>query len=707
LAIAGDATWCINRAKVALHQLNSTDTLWVGDAEDTAITTLSNDQALTQLGRECDLLVYNAHSGFHPDAFGALSGTLRGGGLLLLLTPPLAKWHIYIDPEAERIRVAGYDMAETKGRFLQRCAHILESDPSALLVTPDVTPSAILNPNELPPLPLFTHPYCRTKDQLDAVEAVIRVVKGHRKRPLVLTSDRGRGKSSALGIAAAKLLEEGYSDILVTAPRQAAVSALFEQAIKALPGAKHTPLSIDKEGASIRYHAPDHLLSDPRHADLLLVDEAAAIPTKLLEGLLAHYPRIVFATTVHGYEGTGLGFDIRFKGHLDRHAPQWREVILTEPIRWSRNDPLEPLIFRLLALDASAAENAEVVNANIQDVSVEFPSQQQLLENEKDLNQLFGLLVIAHYRTTPLDLRHLLDGSNLTIALLRYQGLIVAVALLATEGEFTAEMAEQIWAGRRRPRGHLLAQSLSAHLGLPTAATLKGMRIMRITVHPALQDRGLGRLLVESVRQEAKTKGYHYLGTSFGATPELINFWRRCGLQAVRIGLRAGASSSHYSAIFLLPLDQQGAEMAKEARQRFSVQLPALLSDALAQLSSSLAAPLLAGIEHPPTTTLTQQDWLDLVAFAFAERGYDISLHAIEVITLAALADGIVIDGDARLLIKRVLQKQSWLACASSMSLSGRGVTLQRIRQVVARLVQHYGNEEALKLTAHLQEDSK
>jgi tRNA(Met) cytidine acetyltransferase len=484
---------------------------------------------------------------------------------------------------------------------------------------------------------------------------------------------------------------------LVTAPRQAAVSALFEQAGKTLPEAKCSPLYIDCVGAAIRYHAADYLLCNPQRSDLLLVDEAAAIPTQLLTGLLNHYPRIVFATTVHGYEGTGLGFNLRFKAHLDRDTPQWREVVLAEPIRWSRGDPLEALVFRLLALDASPAANTEVMDANPSNVSIELPTRQQLLENEHDLNQLFGLLVIAHYRTTPLDLRHLLDGPNLSIALLRHRGQITAVALLAAEGGFSEEMAQQIWAGRRRPRGHLLAQSLTAHLGLPTAATLKGMRIMRIAVHPAVQGRGLGQLLVHSIRQEAQRKGFDYLGTSFGATPELIDFWRHCGLQAVRIGLRPGASSSHQSVMLLLPTSYQGSVISNEARKRFSRQLPAQLGDALAPLSSRLAAALLSGIEHPPVTTLDHQDWLDLVAFAFAERGYDLSLHAIEVITLAALAEGLVAKTDAKVLIKRVLQKQSWQACARSLNLSGRAETVKRIRQVIARLVRHYGSEAVLK----------
>ncbi|MCG7976756.1 MAG: GNAT family N-acetyltransferase [Candidatus Thiodiazotropha endolucinida] len=708
LVIAGDPAWCKNRAMAALHQLKIADSIWIGDANTDEIATLNNDQALAQLGRECEVLIYNAHSGFDPDAFGALSGTLRGGGLLLLLTPPLSEWHTHPDPVAERIRVAGFDKADLTGRFLQRIANILQSDPDALIITPEATPSAPVNPEAFPPqIPLFNHPQCRTRDQLQAVDAIIRVVKGHRKRPLVLTSDRGRGKSSALGIAAARLIGEGYRDILVTAPRQAAVSSLFEQAINALPEAKSSPFSIDDEGFSIRFHAPDHLLSNPQRADLLLVDEAAAIPTKLLEGLLAHYPRVVFATTVHGYEGTGLGFNIRFKGHLDRHTPQWREVILTEPIRWSRNDPLEALVFRLLALDASPAPDNEVADVSLQEVIVEYPTQQQLLENEGDLNQLFGLLVIAHYRTTPLDLRHLLDGPNLRIALLRHRGFIVAVALLAAEGGFDEAMTERIWSGRRRPRGHLLAQSLSAHLGLPLAATLKGMRIMRIAVHPTVQNRGLGRLLVDSVRHEAEKTGFDYLGTSFGATPELIGFWLRCGLQAVRIGLRTGASSSNQSVMFLQPLSPHGVKMATEARQRFARQLPTLLGDSLAHLSSSLAAPLLENIEHPPTTTLDFQDWLDLLAFAFARRGYDLSLHAIQVITLAALADGILNDADAELLIKRVLQKQSWQVCASALKLTGRGATVQHIRQVVGRLVFHYAGKEIRERASRMQADNK
>jgi tRNA(Met) cytidine acetyltransferase len=654
-----------------------------------------NAQALQHLGRELDLLIYNAFAGFDPDAFGALSGTLRGGGLLFLLTPPLSQWQDFLDPDIARITVAGFEPKEISGHFLSRIGGILQQGASIVRISPDqislpVPESAkeTGNPQISPSEPWLT------EDQHQAVEAIQHVTTGHRKRPLVLSSDRGRGKSSALGIAAARLMRDGSRKILVTAPRMSATESLFQQARRLLPEASSDANSLNLDQSQLRYSAPDHLLAQPQPADLLLVDEAAAIPTPILEALLKRYARVVFATTVHGYEGTGRGFSVRFKSHLDQVTPNWRELHLSEPIRWAADDPLEPLIFRLLALDANPAADDLLTATTVESVKLEIPEPESLCHNEDDLKQIFGLLVLAHYRTTPLDLRLLLDGPNLKTVLLRDGDAVAGVALLAAEGGFDLGLADQIWAGHRRPRGHLLAQSLAAHVGVRSAPMLKGLRIMRIAIHPAAQRRGLGSLLIEEIRRYAGEHGFDYIGTSFGASEVLIDFWYGNGLAPVRLGVRAGASSGGHSVLMIDPLTKNGEEMAIEAKTRFSEQLPSTLSDGLSDISGSLAARLLATMPQAYAAELSEREWQDLAGYAFARRGYEASLAAIERLALMGLNHGSLQNSDAALLVARVLQKQSWQSCSLSSGLSGRRETETRLREIIADLIKIHDKKE-------------
>jgi len=698
LVLQGDAPWCRQAAARLSEALPGDETLWVGSPAPAGLASVHNRQALERLGGEVDLLVYDAFAGFDPDAFGALSGTLRGGGLLLLLTPPLAQWGNFADPEYQRIAVAGYPVESIEGNFLRRLAKILQIDPRALLVEagklPPVMPQADV---PTPPLPQPDFGDCRSADQLRAVEAILHVAQGHRHRPLVLSADRGRGKSAALGIAAARLLRGGARRILVTGPRREASDSLFEQAGRLLPGAQSHGTGLQLDEAALRYSAPDHLLAAPQGADLLLVDEAAAIPTPLLEGLLAAYPRIVFATTVHGYEGTGRGFALRFKAHLDRQTPQWQLLQLHEPIRWAAHDPLEALVFRLLALDASPAPDESVMAATPNNVNLQQHSPAQLLAHEEELQQLFGLLVLAHYRTTPLDLQHLLDGPNLRILLLRQGDAVVGVALLALEGGFDETLAAQIWAGYRRPRGHLLAQSLAAHLGLRSAPALKGLRIMRIAIHPAVQRRGLGRRLLEEIRAFGLREGFDYLGTSFGANEALIEFWRVSGFSPVRLGLKSGASSGGHSVMLMQPLSTAGREMATLATQAFNRQLPALLGDPLRDLSPALAVGLFHTISHPPPIVIEPEAWYELAGFAFARRGYETALPAIRKLSLLGLFEGALAPAEAGLLVMRVLQGRPWTECARLSGLSGRRETEQRLREILARLVIRHGDPAVIQ----------
>jgi tRNA(Met) cytidine acetyltransferase len=701
MLLAGKVEDCRQHARQIVNALAVNDSLWIGDGAPSGVATLGNSQALQRLGGELDLLIYDAFSGFDPDAFGALAGTLRGGALLLLLTPSLEIWPSYMDPEHTRIAIHGYSADNVGGGFLQRLTAILQSDP--YVVRQDdgewVAEMVAKGSDTLPSLEAATE--CLTPDQQQAVEAIERVVHGHRRRPLVLSSDRGRGKSSALGIAAARLMRESTRTILVTAPRRSAADALFHQALRLLPEAELKQGNLHYCGSLLTYTAPDHLLGTSQAADLLLVDEAAAIPTNLLEGLLEHYPRLVFATTVHGYEGTGRGFALRFRAYLDQRTPQWREIELRTPIRWAKDDPLEPLVFRMLGLDASPVQDESAATVD-ETVETLMPDANWLLQHEPLLQQLFGLLVLAHYRTTPLDLRLLLDAPNLKTLLLCHRGSVVGAALLSVEGEFDTHLAQDIWAGRRRPKGHLLAQSLAAHVGLVSAPCLKGLRVVRIAIHPAAQGRGWGSYLLKRIEAWALEQGFDYLGTSFGASEALFGFWLRNGLRPVRLGLRTSTSSGDYSLLMIAPLSHQGEVMARQADSRFASQLPAILGDPMRDLSPSLAARLLAASAVSDQVKLTSDDWETLAGFAFAHRGYETSLPAIQRLALIGLGHDDLSAADRELMLMRVVQQRPWNECARLTALSGRFQIEQRLREIMGLLYRQFANQSTTPLAYRL-----
>ncbi|WP_158682173.1 GNAT family N-acetyltransferase, partial [Cronobacter sakazakii] len=126
---------------------------------------------------------------------------------------------------------------------------------------------------------------------------------------------------------------------------------------------------------------------------------------------------------------------------------------------------------------------------------------------------LYRLLAGAHYRTSPLDLRRMMDAPGQSFIAAEAGGETVGALWLVAEGGLDAALSQAVWAGYRRPRGNLVAQSLAAHGGDPLAATLVGLRISRVAVHPGRQREGIGRQLIEQARAQAP-EGCDYLSVS-------------------------------------------------------------------------------------------------------------------------------------------------------------------------------------------------
>lgn len=690
LIIAGSRDWCAATAEQYVRAAAYPDTHWFGEHSPQGISSSQGAAAFSKLGGELDVLVFDAWSGFDPDAFGVLTGTIRGGGLLLLLTPPLREWPDFVDPQNQRITVAPFSADQLSGYFIQRMVRILRDAPQALLCEQG-SGNRLPAPVSLPPVgEVSVQP---TDEQQCAVEALLRVARGHRRRPVVLISDRGRGKSAAFGFAAAALMRTAPRRILLTAPRLKAVDSVFEHARRALPRASQRAGFLQLGQATLEFMAPDELVQGTQRADMLLVDEAAAIPASLLQNLLKRFARIAFATTVHGYEGTGRGFAIRFSSILDRYTNGWKRLQLETPVRWAPADPLEQLVFRMLALDASAAPDHALQGLETDECQYLQLDRKQLAQDESLLAELFGLLVLAHYRTRPLDLRHLLDGPNLSVRVVLARGHVVATALTAAEGGFGVAEAHAIWTGERRPRGHLLPETLAAHYGLKEAPTMNCVRLMRIAVHPAVQSMGIGSELIRNIVAEARRNGADYAGSSFGATPGLLRFWKKQGWMPVRLGMQRGSSSGEHSALLLQALNAKGTALVTRARERFLFQFPHQLGDSLRDLEPELVAEMMQGTETVPQA-LSDYDVDDLKAFAFERRQLEVIIASVWKLACMAFADRAAMEQLSEqqgvVLATRVLQRKPWKEVVAQSVLTGKRQALELLRGAIAELLRFY-----------------
>lgn len=658
---AGTAHWCRTLGR-EFHRRAPGETLWLGESVPPGIDGQPGSRAAEQLGREAVLVVVDARDGFDPDAVGAVAGTLRGGGVLLLLTPPCAEWAQYPDPQSQRIAIEGASAEALDRRYLRRLIRHLETEPDILRLRPGHLPE----PGSPSPLVSPWTP-AETEDQQAVIRAVERLARGRARRPLVVIADRGRGKSAALGLAAARLLAADPLRILVTAPRRQAVDALYRHA-----------------GTALDFLPPAELLERLPPADLLLVDEAAGIPLELLERMLEQYPRVVFASTVHGYEGTGRGFALRFREILDRRAPGWRALKPRAPIRWAADDPLEPVVNRLLLLDAETATPAGDPGT----VDLEWLDRDRLAEDEPLLRQVFGLLVQAHYRTRPSDLRNLLDGPGLAVAVARHGQTVVGALLASEEGGFPPPLSQAVWLGRRRPHGHLLAQALTAHAGVPDAATARVGRVMRIAVHARCRGRGIGSRLLDAFRQWAAGRGLDVIGSSFGVSAGLLRFWYCNGYAPAHLGVRRDAASGAHAAVLVQGISRTGEALSVQALRRYRRGLPLWASDYLQDLEPGLLWSLLApgGFVEPPDADCLEE----VVAFARAHRGFEASLGSLHRFAWHGAplqsARGRAATGMEPVLV-RVIQGHGWPESAARLGLSGRGEVVRALRTAFRQLL--------------------
>jgi len=640
-----------------------------------------------KLGSESDYVVF--HGAQLPvNAFAGLSGTLVAGGVLFLLVNDISQ--------------------VTESLFYKRFFNLLNTFSAHVVIEQNKFYLPVVSPihsqyTSDEPSTLLAYS-CVTQEQLTAVEAVIEVLKGKRNRPLVLTADRGRGKSSALAIACGELMKSATKEyrlrIIITAADLNSLVVFFRQLEASLPDGELQNGKFTARYGSIEFVAIDQLLKKPMDASLVLVDESASIPIYLLEQLLSHHSRLVFASTIHGYEGAGRGFTLKFQQTLAVKFPKWRSLHLHEPIRWRVNDPLEKFVFEACLLNAELP-NIAVDEQKIEPSLLEFKqfSAVELASNEKLLKQVFAVLVTAHYQTKPSDVKMLLDNEQVQLVCLltkeeareETKQQIIAVALLINEGSsncnnITAEEISAVNQSKRRLKNHFVPQSLLTQCGIEYAFDYHYLRVMRIAVHPQLQHQGIGTYFLDKLTEFSTAQGADFLASSFGASSGLLSFWLTNDFHLARIGFSKDKASGEQSSLVLKALSQVAIKALDDISTEFYRCFDYLLTDEYRYLSADIVALILHYNPQLLSEMISARDKANVETFAQGHRQFSSCVYSLHLWLKQQLSSSAALEDENLLvLISRIMQKQSITEVCSAYGFTGKKDLEQFLKSTIQR----------------------
>lgn len=803
LVLAGPPQLGFAAAEQALEAapIERTHITVVGDETPLAVEHVPPAQATELLGTTCDAIVLDCHDGIRPNVIGQTVGTVRGGGLYVLVTPDLGEWLTSDDAIDERHVVPPYAREDVTSMFTRRLVDTLWDHRGVAIV--DVAENRIVTDGLTDPAPVrhstsgqsnrpphHSEPV-EPDGQLGSQGAVTtetqgeqpaatqstdstfpagvyeRCLTGDQQRALrgleaifdpmtaiVLEADRGRGKSSVVGLAAGAIAHAGF-DVAITGPQFSAtrealcrateLAALFEPEpeMGACTGdnedstapscgnptddiAQATHVTDPSQvvhvpgGGVIRYVPPEDIESVS--AAMLMVDEAAGLPVDSLWAALGT-DRVVYATTIHGYEGAGRGFSVRFRDHLAASAHDDETITLTDPIRYAAGDPVEVWAFDALALDARPAVDQVVAGTEPADTSYEALAAPDLCDDRRLLSEAFGLLVQAHYRTEPDDLSRLLDAPNVATRALVADGHVVAVALLAREGGLDAATRERAYDGMRI-RGNMIPDLLMSQLRDEAAGKPVGVRVLRIATHPAVRSQGLGSRLLDHIRTEVMDGlsslipppsaaqqatdadeppaiTADWLGVSFAATPDLLSFWRQSGFHTVDFSRTRNDRSGRHSAIMFDPLTEAGTGLTARTTRRFVRRLPGLCHDTLATLDPDVLRGTLRAIDgaHVPAPALSDWEWSVVASAVYGPGQFDVAPTPFAHLAVAYFADHPDPDAaplsppEERLLITRVLQSRDWETTATELGYHSTRECMLAIGDAFRPIVEQYGGD--------------
>ncbi|KZF26038.1 N-acetyltransferase [Xylona heveae TC161] len=546
------------------------------------------------LGNTYGMCVLQDFEALTPNLLARTVETVEGGGLVILLLKGMNSlkqlYTLSMDVHS-RYRTEAHD--DVVGRFNERFILSLGSCDSCLVVDDELNVLPISGGKNVKALPppdpeeekassskkelesikeslADTQPVgslltlAKTTDQAKALLTFVDAIAEKTLRSTVtLTAARGRGKSAALGVSIAAAIAHGYSNIFITSPSPENLKTLFEFVFKgfdALGYLDHVDYTIiqstnpafnkaivrvnvhRQHRQTIQYIQPEDAYTLGQ-AELLVIDEAAAIPLPLVKKLMGPY-LVFMASTINGYEGTGRSLSLKLIQQLREQARggaklsnaddgdvadrstgkpakdgsqnitggrSLREITLSEPIRYAPGDSVEGWLNKLLCLDATLPK----AKRNTQ--GCPHPSQCQLLHvnrdtlfsfhpvSEKFLQQMMALYVASHYKNSPNDLQLMSDAPAHQLFVLvppveenspRLPEPLCVVQL-ALEGRISKESVLSSLSRGQRAGGDLIPWLVSQQFQDEDFAGLSGARVVRIATNPEYIGMGYGSRALE------------------------------------------------------------------------------------------------------------------------------------------------------------------------------------------------------------------
>ena len=655
VALQGSMDWCDSQFS-AIVQLNL-PVLVISNrlpGSISGISPIAFSKADACLGREAGIVVLDLFTGFNPDVLCIAAGLVRAGGVLVVLSTTARDWPLHTDRYA-----SWQDQSQSPHpRFADYFFAAVQADDGiGLLLTPQGLPAP---ESGLPVLQPTVFEQGMTRSQSDCLRRIRQWFERDQQGMVLIRAPRGRGKSSCLGMLVKQL--QADNRILVCADSRAAAAALLQWVPQA------------------EFIAPDRLLLKYPAADLVVIDEAAMIPLSLLRQIQGLYPRLVMATTTGGYEGTGQGFMLRFVAALE--AEKLLQLELEDPVRWCRGDQLELWLDQVLmqSVAKQPEEDGGIDRMGWQLQVVEDPGA---FDFRASLQQVYQLLNAAHYRTRPSDLRMLMENPDLLLIVARLGERVVGAVLLNREGGLDGNLCEQIFLGKRRPKGHLLAQMLTAQAGVSHFAGYRGLRVLRIAVSAGFRRRGLGTALLECALEYARASELDYLGASFALDAQTTCFWQQAGFSLVHISYAQGKSSGNHSLAILCSLGPAVAADLLQLRRRIERSVPTWMTQFLQQLEAAQVVAVLRFAGY--STSLSELEQREIEAFAYGNKGFELGFVSLQKFIMQRVAET---SGEVdNLLVEKAIQNRPWDRLPRQYSAEGRKQLQKRLRGLVEAML--------------------